>query len=121
MSKLVDDSIMDAGLNAVINNAVILRVCSGDPADRAAAVTNTLASVAINSGDFTLANGDTSGRKYTLGQQADISISVSGTAATIVVDDGATLLTKTDVTPQALTSGGTVTVNAYDHEIADAA
>ena len=121
MSKLVDDSVMDAALNEVVNNAVILRVCSGDPADRSAAVTATLASVAINSGDFSLANGDTSGRKSTLSQQVDIAISASGTAATVVVDDGTILLTKTDVTSQALTSGGTVTVNAYDHEIADAA
>lgn len=125
MTKVVDDSVMDAAL-AKTATCVMLRVCSGDPANRAAAITNTLASVVLTAGDgngdFTIANGDTNGRKVTMAQQADISVSASGTAAVVTLDDGTTMLLKTDLSSTlGLTSGGTVTVNAFDQEIADAA
>lgn len=121
MSKLVDDSALDALLDEIATSTA-LRVCSGNPTSRAEAVTNTLATVAINGADFTKANGDTSGRKTTVAQQSDISITASGTAATICLDDGTTLLAKTDLSStQAITSGGTVTTNAFDIEVADAA
>jgi len=121
MSKFVIDAAMDALLNHVANNAAMLRVCSGDPADRAAAVAATLANVDVDNTDYTLADGDVSGRKATMQQQLNIPITADGTAATIVVDDGVNILQKTDVTPQALTSGGTVTVNAFAQEVRDAA
>jgi hypothetical protein len=70
-------------------------------------------------GDFTIAEGDVSGRKVTVEQQTDISISNTGTAAHIAITDGADLLFVTTCTPQALTSGGTVTVPAFDIEVED--
>jgi hypothetical protein len=70
-------------------------------------------------GDYTIADGDTNGRKLTVLQQTAMSITASGTANHIVLDDGTTLLYVTTATAQALTSGGTVTVPAWDIEIAD--
>lgn len=72
-------------------------------------------------GDYTKANGDTSGRKVTMAQKASINIHTSGTATHVaLVDDAQKALQEvTTCTSQALTSGGTVTVPAFDHEIAD--
>lgn len=125
-AKWANDDVMDAAL-AKVATATTLRVCSGasNPADRAAAVTATLASVALTpglgNGDFTAADGDVSGRKVTVAQQSDISISASGDATCVCLDDGTDLLYVTTSVTQTLTAGGTVTVPAWDIEFADAA
>ncbi len=58
-----------------------------------------------------------SGRKNKLAQQADVPIDASGTADHFATTDDTDLLLVTTCTAQALTSGGTVTVNAVKHEI----
>lgn len=81
-----------------------------------------MAIVTIDSADFTgPANGDTNGRKLTVAQQATITVDSSGTAQHIALADSANskLLYVTTCTSQALTSGNTVTVPAWDIEIAD--
>jgi len=119
-AKWANDDVMDAGLNEVATS-VMLRVCSGanNPADRAGAITATLASIALDSGDFALANGDSTGRKVTIAAQSNISITASGDATCVVLDDGTVMQYVTTVTTQALTSGGTVTVPAWTVTIAD--
>jgi hypothetical protein len=54
-------------------------------------------------------------------QQADIDIDTSGTATQIALDDGSTLKYVTTCTSQALVDTGTVTVPAWDVEVADPA
>ena len=120
MAKVVLDAVMDAALNEVKNNATTLHVCALQPTSRADAITKSLANVAITSTDFTLANGDASGRKSTCAAQTGISIGSSGDADHIAVIDGTRLLVVTTCATQTLTSGGTVDTNAWDHEIADA-
>ena len=119
-TKWANDAVMDGALN-IVKTATALRVCAGStsPATRSAAVTATLATVTLDTSDFTIANGDTSGRKVTVGQQADLSITTSGDATCVCLDDGTNLLYVTTATTQALTSGGTVTVPAWDIEISD--
>ena len=80
-----------------------------------------LAQGSISGGDFTKANGDTSGRKTTLGAQSGLSIHTTGTADHVAtLDDGAKEFKDvTTVTGQGLTSGGTVDVAAFKHEVAD--
>lgn len=111
---------MDAALDNVANAANALHVCSGDPTTRAAVITNSLGNVAIDNTDFTNANGDTSGRKHTLGQQSIASASASGTAAVVCIIDATDLLQKHDLSAtQAITSGNPITVNAFDREVRD--
>lgn len=76
---------------------------------------------AMAGGDFTNANGDTSGRKVTMAQKTGINIHTTGTATEVALVDDAqkTLQLVTICTSQSLTSGGTVTFPAWDHEIAD--
>lgn len=121
--KACSDAYMDAML-ALIDDADTLTVCSAQPANVAGIAAVALASVALTpgagNGDFTLGNGDTNGRKLTIAQQAAISITASGDATHVVIDDGTNLYVTT-CTSQTLTSGGTVTVPAWDIEVADPA
>lgn len=123
MAKWSLDANMDAML-ANIAQSDMLHVCSGQPANYAGIAAVMLAEVALTAGagngDYTLANGDTSGRKLTVAAQSAVSITNSGTATHIALSDGsATLYYVTTCTSQALTSGGTVDVPAWDVEVAD--
>lgn len=124
MAKWSLDANMDAMLANIADNADMLHVCSGQPANYAGIAAVLLAEVALTvgagNGDYTLANGDTSGRKLTVAAQNGVSITASGTATHIALSDGsATLYYVTTCTSQALTSGGTVDVPAWDIEVAD--
>lgn len=122
MAKWVLDAVLDAALDDIAT-CVRLVVCSGQPANYAGIAAVALADVTITAGDgngdFVVADGDANGRKLTISQQAAILIDSSGTATHVILDDGAVLRYVTTCTSQALTSGGTVTVPAWDIEIAD--
>ena len=120
MAKFQIDAMLDAALAYISSNATELYVCTAQPTDRANAIATALAGPATPS--FTgPVNGDTSGRKLTVDQEPDISIGSSGDATHIALCSGTLLLYVTTCTLQTLTSGGTVTVPAWDIEIADAA
>ncbi len=122
MAKWVIDDAIDAMLDDI---ATCTRevVCSDQPANFAGIAAVALADAALTAGDglgdFVIANGDTSGRKLTTGAQADAPIDASGTATHVTLDDAAALRYVTTCTSQALTSGGTVTIPAWDVEVAD--
>lgn len=122
MAKWANDAVMDAALEEVAESTTLL-VCSSQPADRAAALAAALADIAMTpgsgNGDYTLANGDTSGRKLTVEQQTDFPVDTTGTATHVCLIDGSRLLYVTTCTSQGLTAGNTVTVPAWDIEIAD--
>ena len=122
MGKKVDNSVLDAAW-AKVATCVTQTVTSAEPANFAGIAAVALADATLTAGDgngdYTIADGDTSGRKLTVAQQASVPIDASGTATHVCYDDGTTLLYVTTCTSQALTSGGTVTVPAHDFEIAD--
>lgn len=122
MGKKIDDTVLDGAI-AVLDNGTRLTVLSGEPANFAGIAAVLLAEVAITAGvgngDWTKGNGDVSGRKATLAAQSAVDIDADGTATHVGIDDGSTLLSVTTCTSQALTSGGTVDVGAFDHEWAD--
>lgn len=127
MAKWASDSVMDAALGYV-DDCTLLTVCSAQPTTYAeASSTYKLADVVMTAGagngDYTLANGDTSGRKLSVLQQANMDIDSSGTATHVAlsISGSSTLVYVTTCTSQALTAGGTVTVPAWDIEIADPA
>lgn len=123
MGKACADVFIDGGLDRM-DDCVTLTICTTEPANFAAIAALKLASVVLTAGagngDYTKANGDTSGRKLTIAQQLDLAITASGDAQHIVLDDGVNIYVTT-CTLQTLTSGGTVTVPAFDIEIADPA
>jgi hypothetical protein len=128
MTKTVDDAVLDAALNQIRTTADKLVVCIGAPANYAEANANSPAGKrcgqrAVTPASFTgPANGDVSGRKLTVNQQTGIPVDASGAADHVaLVDDGASiLLAVTSLSAaQTVTAGNTMTVNAFDLEIAD--
>lgn len=117
MAKSIPDAILDLMLAQA--EGTNISVCSAQPANYAGISTVELAGAAI-SGTYAKANGDVSGRKNTVPAQTGMNIATSGTATHVVIHDGAAnMYLVTTVTSQALTAGGTVDTNAFDHEIGD--
>jgi len=122
MGKTVHDDVLDGALNIIKNNCDKMTACSQEPTSYTEGnATYALADVAMASGDFTNANGDTNGRKTTVAQKTGVTVDSTGTADHVaLLDTGNTkLLYVTTATSQALTSGNTMTFNAWDIEIAD--
>lgn len=118
MTVAFHDSVPDAGLD-VIATCTTVHICSGDPADRAAAITNSLGNYTLTAGagggDYTIANGDTSGRKLSLASQSGNNATASGTAATVCYIDATNLIMKNDLSAtQAVTSGNPLNITGYD-------
>lgn len=120
MPALFDDAVLDAALD-VIATGTALHICSGTPTDRATVLASSLATVALDAGDFAKANGDTNGRKVTVAAQAGVPVTTSGTALHYCVIDATRLLARTEVdaTSPDLTSGSTTDIPAVDFEIGD--
>lgn len=121
MAKKVEDFFLDDFLDALAT-CTNMNVTSAEPANFAAIAGVSLADVTLTAGDgngdYTIANGDTNGRKLTVAEQAAVTVDSTGTATHVVLDDG-TNIWVTTCTSQALTSGNTVTIPAFDVEIAD--
>lgn len=135
MAKFVGDNVLDAALEYIADRGNELVILTGQPTITEHIKENSgvgagkgLGRIALTrvtgGGDYTIADGDTNGRKLTVVQQTGISIDVTGTATDVGIwdsDTGEILLSTTLTASQAVTSGNTATVNAFDDEIADAA
>jgi hypothetical protein len=120
MAKTVHNDVLDAAFND-LDAADLMTVCSAQPTTRTEAVTTfKLADVAMTPDtDFTNADGDTSGRKVTVAAKSAVPVDTTGTATHVALVDATRLLYVTTCTSQALTSGNTVNIPAWDIEIAD--
>ena|SRR3990172_3500587 len=120
MAKTASDLVIDNGPQYIKDNAILMTVCTTQPTTYAEATsTYKLADVVMASGDFTLSNGDTSGRKVRVAAKSSVPIDTSGTALFVALVDAAALLIVTTCTSQSLTAGGTVDFPVWDDEIAD--
>lgn len=127
MAKFVPDATIDAMLAVIANAVDRIDICSTQPTTYTEATsTYSLGNVALTlgagNGDWTLANGDVSGRKLTMAQQTGVSIGTGGSAQHIAGTDGTSVLWfVTTCTSQTVTAGNTATINAFDIEVLDAA
>jgi len=125
MAKYLPDGIIDGMLGYIRGLITGVSVCSTQPTTYAeATATYKLADQnGLTSTDLALGDGDTSGRKVTLSEQAGVTVDTTGTAAHVAWwgSSGSTLLLVTTCTTQALTTGNTVTIPAHDFEIRDVA
>lgn len=124
MAKWANDLFMDAALDWIRDNVNKMTACAGQPTTFTEGnATNALADVAMASGDFTKANGDTSGRKLTVAAKNDVLIDTSGTANHVALlnTTGSVLAYVTTCTSQALVAGSNVSFPAWDIEIGDPA
>ena len=123
MAKAIPDAILDKTLDEIAT-ATRMVLCNAQPTTYAEAnATFALADVTMGGGDFTKANGDTSGRKVTVAAKPGVLIDTSGTGnhiALVRVSD-TTLIYVTTCSSQAVTANGSNTVNfpAWDVELAD--
>lgn len=126
MSKFVPDSTLDSFLDIIADDGLRAHICSTQPTTYTEATTTFQLGTATltagdGNGDWVIADGDTSGRKLTMSQQTSITIDNTGTAQHIAITDATdTLYAVTTCTSQAVTSGNTATINAFDIEISDA-
>lgn len=112
MGKKADQAFYDAALGWVRDSSIRMAACSAEPANFAGIAAVKLAEATVASGDFTLANGDVSGRKVTIAAKSGVNITTSGTANHIVLHNNAAILGYvTTCTPLALTAGAGNTVN----------
>lgn len=119
MAKFVRNTVLDLALNQIKNNDNRQVICSAQPTTYAELNTFKIAEVAMAAGDYTLGNGDVSGRKITIGAKSAITITTSGTGTHIGHGDsvGSNLDLVTTCTAQALNTGGTVDIPAYKYEL----
>ena len=123
MAKGVDDSVFDAALD-LIATSTIMTLCSQQPTTRTEAITTyMLADVTMTpgdgNGDFTISNGDASGRKLRVTAQAGEAVTNSGAGTYIALCDGSTLLCWTTCTSIDVLDSGTTDFPAWDYEFTD--
>jgi len=123
MGKTVHNDVLDAALSYISSNADRIAVCSTEPTTYTELITTyKLAIKTISGSDFTgPSDGDANGRKIQSNQHASITIDSSGDAEHVGLGDSGNtkLLYVTTCTKQTLTAANTVTIPAWDIEIAD--
>ena len=88
MAKSVHDDVLDQALNYIDANATRMTACNAQPTTYTEGnATFALADVTMAGADFTVANGDTSGRKVTVGAKSGVTIDTTGTATHIALLD----------------------------------
>lgn len=111
MSKYVPDSYLDKIADAIMADTTHVHMVSdtATPTD----VTNSLGSVAVTSGDFTKAAGDTSGRKVTLASK-NITATADGQKRHIVGWTGTAITFATPVTVESIANANIYAIPAID-------
>ena len=115
MSKWANDLVMDAALDSIADSTV-MHACTALSATPTLAEVQaaSLAAVAVSGGDFTKADGDTSGRKLTVAAQLAVHINASGDAVNIALVDGSVCRYYTSCADLPLTSGNSVDFPLWD-------
>lgn len=126
MSVFAPDTTLDGMLDFVADNCDKVTICGTQPTTYTEGnATYALADVAVTpgdgNGDFTIANGDTSGRKLTLAAQSGVTVDSNGTALHLALLDtvNSRLLIVLTITSQSVTAGNTASTNAVDMELRD--
>lgn len=123
MAKWCNDEILDAALAVIKTTATRMVACSSQPASFAGVAGVTLASVEVSEEDFTISDGDASGRKVRVASKSNVTASASGNAnhVALVDDVNSKLLYVTTAATLATTSGNPINFPAWNIEIADPA
>jgi hypothetical protein len=122
MPKTLDDSLIDANLNALKNGATQMCLCGTQPTTYAQATVDYMLAIktGLTAGSFTgPVDGDVSGRKITKNAETGISVTNSGTVLFVAFCSGSVLLFVDTVTSQVVTAGNTMNTPAFKWEIVD--
>ena len=119
MAKWTNDDVLDAALDEIANNCDTMIICNAQPATRAEALAFALADEAMVAADFTITNGDFSGRKLVIAEKPGVAIDVSDTATHVALIDATRLLYVTTCASKALTMGEMVGIPSWKIELRD--
>jgi len=127
MGMSVHNDVLDGALAVISANADRESACEGEPTTYEHATslkgvaTGKAGSIKSDPGFTGPAEGDVSGRKLTVDQNAGVAVGATVTADHVALADSVNskLLFVTTCTEQVLTSGNTCTFPAWDIEIAD--
>lgn len=121
MAKYTIDAAFDAALDLIADNGDEMVVCNTEPSTyEQAHTTYRLAGVTLTpgdgNGDYTIGDGDTSGRKLTVAAQNYALITAGGTPGFVCINDTANerLLHKTTCTGDALVENNLVNFPQFD-------
>ncbi|WP_416909132.1 MAG: hypothetical protein ACMVO5_05910 [Polymorphobacter sp.] len=120
MAKFASDFVLDASL-AAVSQATRIVALVGQPASFAAADAGKLVEAAMAPADFSVGDGDISGRKVAVAAKLGLNVLTPGTADHVALldDVNARLLYVTTCPAQLLPSGGTVNIASWNVEIGD--
>ncbi len=129
MPKSVSNAVLDAALDVIASGCDLMTLSEGEPLSFAEANTaksaagRMLAGFPMTTGDFTISDGVTSGRRVSVAAKADALVGDDGTADHIALLDtvNGRLLFVTTMTSQVLTAGNLASTSAFDIEIQDPA
>lgn len=124
MTKFAHDDVLDAPLIHIRDNASRLVLCDAYPTTFAEADEDyNLGEIALDTGDFAIADGTVSGRKLTVAAQSEIPILVTGTVThyALLDDDNSKILYVTDATPKDVGAGSAGNTTAWAIEFRDPA
>jgi hypothetical protein len=111
------DGVYDQALNEIAE-ATAVHICSAEPANHAGIAAVSLGSYTITAGagngDWTIANGDTSGRKLTLGAQSGNNATADGDADVLAFTDGTTMKGCIAGSGETVNNGSPFTIAATD-------
>jgi len=122
---IASDAALDGTLD-IIATCTRVSICSAEPANFAGIAAVSLGSYTLTAGDgngdWTIANGDTSGRKITLGAQSGNNGTDDGAADFLAFDDGTTMHWTTAGDGDTVNNGSPVNISAVKvAELADPA
>lgn len=118
MGKVISDTVYDAALDR-ISLANRMHLCNGEPTSWADVLSKSLGALTVDTTDFTITDGDTSGRKVRVGAQTGFSLTQTSTLDHVAFIDSTTYLCATTHTATAVTSGETRNSVAMDIELRD--
>ena len=122
MGKLANDLVADGYLEILEDNANLICACSAEPATRTeAVVTYMLATYAMTSADFTIADGGSGGRKVTISAKSGITITNNGTVTHLAIVNNSVLYFVTTTSAQALVAGNLLNIPAWTITVNDPA
>ena len=118
MAKFVVTAAMDAELACIRDNSGTICICNAQPTTVAQATTASnysLGTAAYGTASWTIAQGDAgAGSRKITTASTDVPVATSGTVSHIAWIGAGTVIVVGTCTATAVSSGGTLTVNAFD-------
>ena len=122
MGKYANDDVLDALLTELSASSNLLCACSAQPTTRTeASSTYMLATVALSSGDFAIADGASGGRKITVSAKSGVTIINNGTITHLAIVDNSELYFITTTSSQTLVAGNLLNIPSWTITVNDPA